>query len=77
MTLPNQLTMPLSAARACAPTVVVSPLAPLHLNPALTFVNHPRLVVSSPLPKLPWTSFTTPPNLPTRRTNRESPMQNP
>jgi hypothetical protein len=77
LTLPDKLTMTLSPARACAPTAVVSPLAPVHLNPALTFVNHPHLIASSALPKLPPTCFTTPPNPTTPRTNRESPMQNP
>ena len=77
LTLPDKLTMTLSAARACAPTAVVSPLAPVHLNPALTSVNHPHLIVTLQLSKLLPTRLTTSPNPPARRTNRESPMQNP
>jgi len=76
LTLPDKLTMTVSAARACPPTAVVSPLAPVHLNPALILVNQPHLIGPSALPKLPPTSLTTPPNPSTPRTNRESPMQN-
>ena len=77
MTLPNQPLMPLSTARASAPTPVVSPLTEIHLNPALTFQIHRYLITSSRLPTLPSTSFTSLPNQPLRRTNRESRMQNP
>ena len=75
LTLPNHPTIPLSTARASAPTAVVSSLASAHLNPALTFVNHPHLIASSELPKLPRTCFTAPSNPPTPRTNRESPCK--
>jgi hypothetical protein len=77
LTLPNPPTMLLSTARASAPTAVVSPLTEIHLNPPLTLLNHPHLIASSDLPTLSSTSFTGPPNPPIRRTNRQSPMQNP
>ncbi len=77
LTLPNTRTIPLSTARASAPTIDVSPLAAIHLNPPLTFVNHPHLIVTLQLSKLLPTRLTTSPNPPARRTNRESPMQNP
>jgi hypothetical protein len=73
----NQSTMPLSFARASAPTVVVSLLVAIHLKPPLIFLNHPHLIVALQLSKLLPTRFRTPPNSATRRTNRESPMQNP
>ena len=76
MTLPNQPFMPLSTARASAPTAVVSPLTEIHLNPALAFLIHRQLITSSHLPTLSSTSFTSLPNQPMRRTNRESRMQN-
>jgi hypothetical protein len=77
LTLPNQPSIPLSTARASAPTARVSPLTEIHLNPPLTFLNHPHLITSSDLPTLSSTSFTGPPHQPMRRTNRESRMQNP
>ena len=77
LTLLNKPTMPLSFARASAPTVVVSPHAPIHLNPPLTFLNHPHLIVALQLSKLFPITLTTSPRPPARRTNRESPMQNP
>jgi hypothetical protein len=77
LTLPNQASMPLSTARASAPTAGVSPLTEIHLNPPLTFLNHPHLITSSDLLTLSSTSFTRPPNQPIPRINRESRMQNP
>src|SRR5580700_6234803 len=69
--------MPPSTARASAPTVVVSLLTEIHLNPPLTFLNYPHRIASSDLLPLSPTSFTSPLNLTLRRTNRESRMQNP
>jgi len=77
LTLPNHSTMPLSTARASAPTAVVSVLTEIHLNPPLTFLNYPHRIASSDLPKLSPTPFTSPLNPTLRRTNRESRMQNP
>ena len=77
LTLPNHPSMPLSPARASAPTAIVSLLTVLHLNPPLTFVNYPHRIASSDLLTLSPTSFTNPPNPTLRRTNRESRMQNP
>ena len=77
LTLPNHPTIPLSTARAFAPTVVVSVLTEIRLNPPLTFVNYPYRIASSDLPTLLPTSFTSPLNPTLRRTNRESRMQNP
>src|SRR5580692_10709470 len=76
LTLPNHPAMPPSTARASAPTVVVSLLTEIHLNPPLTFVNYPHRIASSDLPLSP-TSFTSPLNPTLRRTNHESRMQNP
>jgi hypothetical protein len=56
LTLPNQASMPLSTARASAPTAGVSPLTEIHLNPPLTFLNHPHLITSSDLLTLSSTS---------------------
>jgi hypothetical protein len=77
LTLPNRPTMLLSTARASAPRVVVSPLAAIHLNPPLTFLNHPPLIVALQLSKLLPIRLTTSPHPPARRTNRESRIQNP
>jgi len=77
LTLPNHPTIPLSTARAFAPTAVVSVLTEIRLNPPLTFVNYPYRIASSDLPTLLPTSFTSPRNPTLRRTNRESRMQNP
>ena len=77
MTLPDRPIMPLSIARASAPTVVVSLLTVLYLKPPLTFVNYPHRIASFDLPTLSPTSFTSPLNPTLRRTNRESRMQNP
>ena len=77
LTLPNHPTMPLSTARASAPTALVSLLTVLHLNPPLTFLNYPHRIPSSDLLTLSPTSFTCPPNPTLRPTNRESRMQNP
>ena len=63
MTLPNQPTMPLSTARASAPTAVVSLLTAVRLHPALTSVNHPHLIVALQLSKLLPTRFPTRPTL--------------
>jgi len=52
LTLPNHPTIPLSTARAFAPTAVVSVLPEIHLNPPLTFVNYPYPIASSDLPTL-------------------------
>jgi hypothetical protein len=60
LTLPNPPTMPLSTARASAPTAAVSVLTEIHLNPPLTFVNYPHRIASSDLPTLLPTSFTSP-----------------
>src|SRR5580704_11964746 len=51
--LPNRPTMLLSTARASAPRVVVSPLAAIHLNPPLIFLNHPPLIVALPAIQAP------------------------
>ena len=69
MTLPNHPTMPLSTARASAPTAVVSLLTAIHLNPPLTFANYPHRIASSDLPTLSPASFTGPlnPTLPTNK----------
>jgi hypothetical protein len=75
--LPNRPTMLLSTARASAPRVVVSPLAAIHLNPPLTFLNHPPLIVALQLSKLRLIRLTTSPHPPARRTSRESRIQNP
>jgi hypothetical protein len=77
LTLPNLPTMPLSTARASAPTAVVSLLTEIHLNPPLTFVNYPHRIAASGLPTLSPTCFTSTPNPILRRTNGESRMQNP
>jgi hypothetical protein len=77
LTLPNRPIKPLSTARACAPTALVSLLTVLHLNPTLTFVNYPHRITSSDLPTFSPTSFTSPLNQTLRRTNRESRIQNP
>ena len=77
LTLPNHPTIPLSTARAFAPTAVVSVLTEIRPNPPLTFLNYPNRIASSDLPTLLPTSFTSPPNPTLRRTNRESRMQNP
>jgi hypothetical protein len=69
--------MPLSTARASAPTAVVSLLTEIHLNPPLTFVNYPHRIASSHLPTLSPTSFSSRLNPTLPRTNRESRMQNP
>jgi hypothetical protein len=76
LTLPNHPTMPLSTARASAPTAIVSVRTEIHLNPPLTLLNYPHRIASSDLPTLSPTSFTTPLNPTLRPTNRESPMQN-
>ena len=52
LTLPNHPTILLSPARDSAPRVVVSPLAAIHLNPPLTFLNHPPVIVALQLSKL-------------------------
>jgi|HubBroStandDraft_2_1064218.scaffolds.fasta_scaffold84368_3 hypothetical protein len=77
LTLPNHPAMLPSTARTSAPTVVVSLLTEIHLNPPLTFENYPDQIASSDLLPLSPTSFTSPLNLTLRRTNRESRMQNP
>ena len=77
LTLPNHPTMPLSTARASAPTAVVSVLTEIPLNPPLTFLNYPHPIASSDLLTLSPTSFSSPPNPTLRRTNRESPIQYP
>ena len=77
MTLPNRPTMPLSTARASAPTAVVSLLNEIHRTPPLTFVNYPHRIASSDLPTLSPTSFTGPLNPTLPRTTREARMQNP
>jgi heme-degrading monooxygenase HmoA len=45
----NHPTIPLSTARAFAPTAVVSVLTEILLNPPLTFVNYPYRIASSDL----------------------------
>ena len=77
LTLPNRTINPLSTARASAPTALVSSLTAIRFNPALISVNHPHLIAALRLSKLLPTRFLTPPNSVARRTNRESPMQNP
>src|ERR1700733_12061875 len=69
--------MPLSTARASAPTAVVSVLTEIHPNPPLTFLNYPHRIASSDLPTLSPTSFTSPLNPTLPRTTRGSRMQNP
>jgi hypothetical protein len=76
LTLPDKLPMPLSTARASAPTAVVSPLTPAHLHPAPTFVKklHP---IDLPSPwKLQPNLFTPAINPPCRRTDFETFKQN-
>jgi hypothetical protein len=75
LTLLNHPIIPLSTARAFAPTAVVSVLTEIRFNPPLTFVNYPYRIASSDLPTLLPTSFTSPLNPTLRRTNRESRMQ--
>ena len=77
LTLLNPPTIPLSTARAFAPTAVVSVLTEIRPNPPLTFLNYPNRIASSDLPTLLPTSLTSPLNPTLRRTNRESRMQNP
>jgi len=77
LTLLNKQSTPLSTARASAPTAEVSPLTAVRFHPVLTSVNLPHLIVALQLSNLLPTPLTTPPNPPARRTNRESPMQNP
>jgi hypothetical protein len=55
----------------------VSLLTAVRFHPALTSVNHPHLIVALQLWKLLPTRLANPSNPPVRRTNRESPMQNP
>ena len=73
----NHPTIPLSTARASAPTLVVSLLTEIHLHPPLTFLNYPHRFASSDPPTLSPTSFTSPLNPTLPRTNRESRIQNP
>ena len=77
LTLLNQPHMPLFMTRACAPRVILSPLAAIHLNPPLTFLNLPHLIAALHLARLLPIPLTTSPRPPARRTNRESPLQNP
>ena len=77
LTLPNQRTMPLFIPRACAPTVLVSPLTAMRFHPPLTFLNPLHRIVALQRSRLLLTRFPTLPNPSPRRTNRESPMQNP
>jgi hypothetical protein len=76
LTLPNRLPMPLSTARASAPTAVVSPLTATHPNPALTLVQKLHLIASQSLWKLQPTLLTAAINPPCPRTNFETPKQN-
>ena len=77
LTLPNPPTMPPFITRAFAPTGLVSSLTVIRFNPPLTFLNHLHRIVALPLSQLLPTRFPTPPRPSARRTNRESPMQNP
>jgi hypothetical protein len=77
LTLPDQRTMTLSPARACAPTAVVSSLLPAHSIPVLIFVKNLHPTDSKSLPHLPPTVLTPALHLPPRRTNFETPQQTP
>jgi hypothetical protein len=77
LTLPNPPSIPLATTGASALTAVVSPLLALHLNLVLNFAHNCHLVAPQALPKLPGTVLATPPLSATRRTNRETPKQNP
>jgi hypothetical protein len=77
LTLPNHSTMPLSTARASAPTAVVSVLTEIQPNPPLTLVNNPHRIASSDPPTLSPTPFTSPLKPTLQPTNRESRIQNP
>ena len=68
LTFPNRPIMPLSTAPASAPRVVVSPLAAIHRNPPLTFLNNLPLIVALQLSKLLPIRLTTSPHPPARRT---------
>jgi len=68
--------MPLSTARAFAPTAGVSLLTDIYLNPPLTFVNYRRQIASPDLLTPSPTSFTSSPNPILPRTIRESRMKN-
>jgi hypothetical protein len=77
LTLPNHPSMPLSAARACAPTAVVSSLLPAHSIPVLIFPKSLHPTDSKSMPHLPPTVLTPAIHLPPRRTNFETPQQTP
>ena len=65
MTLLNQPHMLLFITRACAPAVVVSPLAAIPLNPPLTFLNLTHLIAALQLARLlPIPLPTSPTNFP-------------
>jgi hypothetical protein len=77
LTLLKKPTIPLFFARASAPTLGVSLLAEIYLNPPLSFVNYLHRIASSYLPTLSPTLVTRSLNPTLQRTNRESRMQNP
>ena len=77
LTLPNQRTMTLSAARACAPTAVVSSRLPSHSIPILIFGQNLPPTGPKSRPHLSLILLTPALRLPLRRTNRESTIQNP
>jgi hypothetical protein len=77
LTLPNRTPIPLSAARASAPTAVLSPLIPAHPIPALTLVKKLHPADYQSLRMLQPTILTPADHLPRGRTNFETPKQNP
>ena len=77
MTLPNPPSVPLSTARASAPTARVSLLTDIYLDPPLTFLNYRCQIASPDLLTLSPISFTSSPNPILPRTIRESRIQNP